>query len=53
MEKSFKTFGIITGTSRVVLNHLARTLHKLYERLCEDVKDDGYIVAYDGMKIEL
>ena len=49
MKKSFLTYGIATDTTKIILSHLARTLHKPYEQTCMLVKDDGFTVAYDGM----
>lgn len=53
MEKSFRTVGIATEKTKIVLDHLAGTLHKPYEVLCETVKPDGYIVAFDGMQMTI
>ena len=52
MKKSFLTYGIATDNTKIVLSHLARTLHKPYEETCELVREDGFIVAYDGMHLE-
>ena len=50
MVKSFKTFGITNENTKIILSHLARTLHVTHLETEEKVKDDGFIVAFDGMK---
>ena len=50
MVESFKTFGIASDNTKIILSHMARTLHKGHEETVSCVKDDGYIVAFDGMK---
>ena len=51
MEKSFHTFGIAGENTKIVLDHLARTLHPTFDEVCASVAKDGYLVAYDGMKL--
>lgn len=51
MKKSFLTYGIATEDTKIVLSHLARTLHKSHEDTCRQVSDDGFIVAYDGLRL--
>ena len=53
MLKSFHTVEIATEKTKIVLDHLARTLHKPYEETCKIVEQDGFVVAYDGMTMEL
>ena len=53
MEASFKTENVIAQDGKLVLSHLARTLHKPHEETVELLKSDGYIVAYDGMELEV
>ena len=53
MEKSFKVFGIVKDETKIILSHLARTLHKSHSETEELVKNDGYIVAFDGMEMEV
>lgn len=53
MIPSFKTWSVADEHTVIVLDHLARTLHKSYEETCELVKEDGFVVAYDGMILEL
>lgn len=43
----------IAQDGKLVLSHLARTLHKPHEETVEMLKPDGYIVAYDGMELEV
>lgn len=51
MTESMKTLNIINDDTKVVLSHIACCLHKSYSETCDIVKPDGYIVAYDGLKI--
>ena len=44
---------MITPETKIVLSHLARTLHKSHEETVEIVRNDGYIVAYDGMELDV
>ena len=53
MTKSFSTFGIMSAKTKIILDHLARTLHKPHAEVCGLVEKDGYIVAYDGMRTEV
>lgn len=53
MLKSFHTVKIATEKTKIVLDHLARTLHKPHEETCRIVEKDGFIVAYDGMTMQL
>jgi hypothetical protein len=39
--------------TKIILSHLARTLHKSHSETEELVKNDGYIVAFDGMEMEI
>lgn len=53
MMPSLRTWGVADEHTKIVLDHLARSLHENYEKTCELVKDDGFIVAYDGMCLEV
>lgn len=53
MLQSFKTVEIATEETVIVLDHLARTLHKNYEETCRLVEKDGFVVAYDGLTMEI
>lgn len=53
MMPSLRTWGAVDEHTVIVLDHLARTLHKPYEETCKIVKDDGFVVAYDGMSLEI
>lgn len=53
MLSSFKTVEIATDETVIVLDHLARTLHKSYEETCRLVEKDGFVVAYDGLSMEV
>lgn len=48
-----KELGIIDEKTIVVLNHFSHNgLHNLYDELVDLVKNDGFIVSYDGLEIE-
>lgn len=51
MAKSFCAFGFLAPDGKIILDHIARTLHAPHEKLCEDVAADGFLVAYDGMTL--
>lgn len=53
MVKSFNTFGIANENTKIILSHLARTLHVTHAETEDKVKGDGFIVAFDGMKYTL
>ena len=53
MEKSFKVFGIVGENTKIILSHLATSLHKPHDETEELVKNDGYIVAFDGLEMEI
>lgn len=51
MEKSFRTFGIANENTKILLDHMARTLHTSHEELERLAAKNGYLVAYDGMEL--
>ena len=51
MEASFRTENVIAQDGKLVLSHLARTLHKPHEETAELLGKEGYIVAFDGMEL--
>ena len=53
MAASFRTWGVTHDKTQIVLDHLARTLHKSFEETCDIVKNDGFVVAFDGMELIL
>ncbi len=53
LEKSFRSYRISNDKTKIVLDHLARTLHRSYEVTSESVKNDGYIIGYDGLELEV
>ena len=53
MCASFRTWNVINGQTRIVLDHLARTLHISHADTCRRVEKDGFIVAFDGMALEV
>ena len=56
-EKHFglceETIGAITDKTIRVINHFSHNADPIQHKLEARVKDIGYIVAYDGMTIEL
>ena len=48
--KTMKENGIADENTKVILFHLAKTLHDSHEVVCEKEGKKGYIVSYDGMK---
>lgn len=50
--KRLKEMGCIDANTSVIITHFSHNGGLLHEELEATVKDDGYIVAYDGMKFE-
>ncbi|MBR6693727.1 MAG: MBL fold metallo-hydrolase [Clostridia bacterium] len=50
---SMRTLKIINESSRIILSHIACCLHKSYEETCKIVAKDGFIVGFDGMRIDI
>jgi L-ascorbate metabolism protein UlaG (beta-lactamase superfamily) len=53
MASSLKNQGILLPDARIILTHMARTLHTGHEELERVLAVKGMIPAYDGMRIEL
>ena len=53
MLPSFRTCKIAGPHTKLILDHLARTLHKSHAETCALVERDGFVVAYDGMTLEV
>lgn len=53
MIPSLRQWGTLKDGSAVCLSHLARTLHPSHEEVCAGVSGDGFLVAYDGMKLKI
>ncbi|MBP5308485.1 MAG: MBL fold metallo-hydrolase [Clostridia bacterium] len=53
MLPSLKANGIIGDETKIILTHIAPSLHKPHEQICRVTKADGMTVAYDGMTFEL
>lgn len=53
MIPSLKTLNIITEHTKLVLSHLAVCLHKSYEETCEIVKEDDFIISFDGYQMNI
>ena len=45
--------GLINDESICVINHFSHNGRYIYDELCELVKDDGFLVSYDGMEVKL
>lgn len=45
--------GVATSTTKHAINHFAHNAASLQDMLEEMVKEDGYLVAYDGRAVEL
>ena len=48
-----KTTDIIRDDTKIFLTHIAPSLHKPHDEIQEQVQEDGFIVAYDGMSFAL
>ncbi len=48
-----KANGVMNENSKVILTHLAKTLHPSHNEIVSINKNKGYIVAYDGMEYKL
>ena len=53
MVPSMRTLNILKDESRIILTHLATTLHKSYADTAQKTKGDGFTVAYDGMTLTI
>lgn len=53
MLPSLKTFGVIDETTRVMISHIAPSLHKSHNETVRLLKKDKIEVAYDGQKLEI
>lgn len=53
MKESLKNQGVLTDATQIILTHLARTLHPSHRSLAPDLIQEGLLVAYDGMTVEL
>ena len=53
MIPSLKTKEIITDTTAIYLSHIAPRLHKSYAETSKIVKKDGFVVAFDGLKVDI
>lgn len=48
-----RTTDIIREDTKVYLTHIAPSLHKPHDEIQQQVQEDGFIVAYDGMTFEV
>jgi len=53
MLPSLKTVGIISDKTEVYCTHIAPSLHKPHDEICETVGEFGAKVAYDGLEVEI
>lgn len=51
--KSMRTFGILKDGTRVILTHIAPSLHKPHAETAPVVKEDGMELAFDGWATEI
>ena len=51
MHRSFETWNVTKPETKMILSHLARTLHVSHADTCRRVEKDGYLVAFDGMEL--
>ena len=50
---SLRANGIISDKTRVMLTHIAPSLHKPHDETVKLLRPEGLIVAYDGMRFTL
>lgn len=53
MNQTLKERKIITPDAKIILTHMARTLHPPHEELEKQLLTEGLIPAYDGMSVVL
>ncbi len=53
MNQTLKDNGIYNCSTRIILSHLARTLHPGHRELAENLKKEGMEPAHDGMVVEI
>ena len=53
MAPSIRQNGMLKPDGRIVLQHLARTLHKPNAETEADMAKEGFITARDGLTIEI
>ena len=53
MLPSLRTIGAVTEKTLICLSHIARTLHMPHGKLCEALKKEGMIAAYDGLSLDI
>ena len=53
MNQTLKNRKIIKPAARIILTHMARTLHPSQKQLEEKLLPEGLIPAYDGMSVVL
>ena len=45
--------GVCSDQTIFVINHFSHNGNALYDELCEEVRKDGFLVAFDGRIVEL
>lgn len=53
MNQTLRNRKIITAETKIILTHMARTLHPTQDQLEKTLLPEGLIPAYDGMSVEL
>jgi hypothetical protein len=52
VDERLERIGAADGDTVRVINHFSHNARPIQSILEEKVKDDGYLVAYDGFKVE-
>ncbi len=53
MAASFRSQGVVAPDGQIWLSHIARTLHKPHDELVEQAAADRFLVARDGLEVEI
>ncbi len=53
MNQTLRANGVYTGSTRIILSHLARTLHPGHRELAEKLAKEGMESAHDGMVVKI
>ena len=53
MEKSLRTVEVLNDKTKIILSHIAVTLNLLHEEEQKLLDKDGYLLAYDGLVVNI
>ncbi len=53
LVKELREAGVLKKEAPVIINHFTHNCGQLHEELEQEVKDDGFLVSYDGMIVEI